>query len=70
MQRFHSNERRKNMTEVLYEISKEEYEKAQEKSAYAIISDSIKMGYGCYGAAVYEIEGKYYLRYEKGSSCD
>ena len=58
------------MVEVLYEISKEEYEKAKEKSAYAIISDSIKMGYGAYCAAVFERDGKYYLRYDKGSSCD
>lgn len=57
------------MRRVHYEISKEEYEKAKD-NPYKIIGDEIKMGYGCYGAAVTEIDGKYYLSYEMGNSCD
>ena len=53
-----------------YEISKEEYEKAKAEGAKAIIGDSIKMGYGIYGAKVTEIDGKFYLSYEQGDSCD
>lgn len=55
---------------VNYEISKEDYDKALENGVYSIISDSIKMGYGVYGARVYGADGKYYLTYERGSSCD
>lgn len=58
------------MVDVCYEISKEDYEKAQEKNAYVLISDSIKMGYGCYGAEVKEADGHYYLTYSRGNSCD
>ena len=58
------------MTEVKREITKEEYEKAKNQSPYTLISDSIIMGYGCYGATVYEQDGKYYLRFSMGDSCD
>lgn len=59
------------MTEVKREITKEEYDRAQEKNAYELISDTILMGYGAYGARVYVGEdGKYYLRYDMGGSCD
>lgn len=58
------------MVSVNYEISKEDYEKAQEKGPYSIIGDDVKIGYGCYGAKVFEIDGHYYLTYERGNSCD
>ena len=59
------------MVEVIREISKEDYERAQEKNAYELISDDILMGYGASGARVYIGEdGMYYLRYERGDSCD
>ena len=45
------------MVDVNYEISKEKYDKAKKEGAYSIIGDSIKMGYGCYGAKVYEVDG-------------
>ena len=57
------------MNHVTYEITKEEYEIAKE-NPYKIISDNIKMGYGCYGAEVTEVDGKYYLSYDRGNSCD
>jgi len=58
------------MIEVKREISKEEYDKAQEQSPYVLIDESIQIGYGAYCAVVYETDGKYYLRYDRGSSCD
>lgn len=58
------------MVDVTYEISQEKYEKAKAEGPESIISDSILMGYGCYGAKVYEANGKYYLTYTRGNSCD
>lgn len=58
------------MKQVTYEITKEEYNKALSEGPTSIISDSIVMGYGVYGAAVTEANGKYYLSYERGDSCD
>jgi hypothetical protein len=60
------------MTDVKKEITKEEYEKAMESEdgAYCLISDSVKMGYGAYSARVFEKDGKYYLSFRMGSSCD
>ena len=58
------------MRTVTYEISKEEYDQAQESSPYDLINDAIKMGYGAYCAHVFEENVKYYLTYESGSSCD
>lgn len=57
------------MKRVCYEISKEEYERADD-NPYKIISEDIIMGYGCYGAKLTEVDGKYYLSYDIGSSCD
>lgn len=58
------------MMQVMYEIPKEEYEKALKEGPYSIINDGIKMGYGVYGAKVTEVNGKYYLAYDRGDSCD
>lgn len=58
------------MKRFSFEISKEEYEKALKEGADSIISDGIKMGYGVYGAKVTEVDGKYYLAYDRGDSCD
>ncbi len=55
---------------VTYEISKEEYDKAIKEGPDSIISDSVHMGYGVYSSSVTESDGKYYLTYERGSSCD
>lgn len=57
------------MIHVCYEISKEEYDKAKDDPK-SIIGDDIKIGYGCYLAKVEEINGKYYLSYDRGESCD
>lgn len=34
------------------------------------MSDDIIYGYGYYGGSIYESNGKYYMRYSIGSSCD
>lgn len=58
------------MIDVSYEISKEEYEKAQKNGPYSIISEAVICGYGAYGAKVSQVEDKYYLSYSRGNSCD
>ena len=59
------------MVQVDNEITKEEYDQAQEKGAMSLItSEALLIGYGVYGAFVYEKDGKYYLRYKRGDSCD
>ena len=58
------------MIDVNREITKEEYDKANEKGPYSLIPESIVMGYGVYGAEVYEEDGKYFLSYSRGDSCD
>ena len=55
---------------VNYEISKEDYEKALKEGPYSIIGEGIQMGYGAWGARVSQVDGKYYLSYTRGSSCD
>lgn len=58
------------MVNVKKEITKEEYEKALVSGAMSLISDYVKMGYGVYGARIYEDNGMYFLEYNRGSSCD
>lgn len=58
------------MVSVNYEITEEEYKKAQKEGPRSIVSESVIMGYGCYGASVSEHDGKFYLSYERGDSCD
>ena len=58
------------MVRVRYEITKENYDLANETSPYRLIPSDVKMGYGVYTAWVEEVDGKYYLVYDRGSSCD
>ena len=58
------------MKHFSFQISKEDYEKALKEGPYSIINDGIKMGYGIYGAEVTEVDGQYYLAYDRGDSCD
>lgn len=58
------------MVDVEREITKEEYEQAKSKGAASLVSDNVKMGYGLYSSSVYEKDGKYYLEYQRGDSCD
>ena len=59
------------------EISKDIYEKALNNRNYICSEDMNKVfnmaeicGYGIYGAQVYEEDGKYYVSYYRGSTCD
>ena len=59
------------------EINKEVYDRAQanggcltKEDKEALFSPSILWGYGLYEDRIYEEDGKYWLRYRTGSSCD
>ena len=59
------------------EITKEQYERAMQHSGYiskedesAIFTTAEIWGYGVYSTKVKEENGKYYVHYELGSSCD
>ena len=58
------------MIHIEREITEQEYNKALTEGPYSLISDSIKMGYGAYGARVCEKDGTYVLEYDRGDSCD
>lgn len=63
------------MREITREITKEKYDyyESQSNVSAAIkseMSDDIICGYGYYGGSVYESNGKYYMRYSIGNSCD
>lgn len=62
---------------LLREITAEQYERAKAKSGYLTEEDreivfypSELYGYGVYGGDVIERDGKYYVRYSLGSTCD
>ena len=57
------------MVLVNYEITKEEYEIGK-KNPYDLIGMDIKMGYGVEDAGVKEVDGKYFLSFFKGTTCD
>ena len=67
---IYASRKDRTMVDVTYEITKEEFEKAQKEGADVLVGDDVKMGYGLYGARVKESEGKYYLSYSRGESCD
>lgn len=58
------------MTHIKREITEQEYKQAQEQGPRCLISEAVICGYGCYGARTIELDGKYYLEYERGDSCD
>lgn len=59
------------------EITKEIYERAKENRNYIASEDMEKIfniselcGYGVYGDQVYEENGKYFVKFRLGSTCD
>lgn len=62
--------------EVLFrEITAEQYARAKngyltEKDRETVFSPSELYGYGVYGGDVIERDGKYYVRFSLGSTCD
>ena len=60
---------------LLRKITAEQYERAKngyltEEDREAVFSPSELYGYGVYGGDVIERDGKYYVRYSLGSTCD
>ena len=56
---------------VTREITKEQYINATEHNdARGIFTAQEVMGYGVYGEQYYEKDGKYYVSYTRGDSCD
>ena len=65
------------MTRCRREISKDIYDRAVENRGFIISQDaknvftvSELIGYGVYGDQVFEEDGKFYVGYMLGSSCD
>ena len=65
------------MVTVKKEISKEFYDKCVDipkKDCWEVVGDFLGMaitaGYGLYGFNFIEDKGKYYLVYDRGSTCD
>lgn len=65
------------MVNCTKEISKEVYDKAMENNGHIpsnmeveVFGMAICAGYGLYGTRVRETDGKYYVDYTRGSSCD
>ena len=65
------------MTNHEREITKEVYDHAKANRGYITADDSDRVftiseliGYGVYGDQVFERDGKYYVSYSLGSSCD
>lgn len=59
------------------EILAEQYARAQAHNSYLteadrniVFTDSERLGYGVYGGDVLERDGKYYVRFSLGSTCD
>lgn len=65
------------MKQCTREITKEQYENAlrnhmyiTEFDEYDIFSDSERLGYGVYSPIVHETDGRYYVLFRLGDSCD
>lgn len=58
------------MVDVERELSIEEIKKIETNGVYSIFPDWELMGYGVYGAQVFEKDNKKWIRYSTGSSCD
>ena len=53
------------MGRMIYEISKEEYDQAKQIGPISLIGDSITEKYTIRDVGVYEIDGSYFLTYER-----
>ena len=58
------------MKHITKEITEEEYKQAQENGSDSLVPEYVVCGYGLYGSNVYEQDGKYFLKWEQGDSCD
>lgn len=61
------------MVEINMEITKEQYDEYKDKPSKLgsqLISMEEFIGWGVYCQRLVEDNGRYYLRYDRGSSCD
>ena len=58
------------MRDVERELKEEEIEKIETYGVYSIFPDWMLMGYGVYGARLFERDGKKWIYYSTGDSCD
>lgn len=59
------------MVHIRREITKEQAEKVIHEKDWSDIFDVSEVcGYGVYGERVLELDGKYYVDYSRGESCD
>lgn len=59
------------MKQLHKEITEEQYQKAVTEHIYdGIFTVQEECGYGVYNKHFYQEKGKYFVRYELGSSCD
>lgn len=59
------------------EITKEQYDRAQQHAGYlteddteVVFTDSERLGYGVYGGHTHYVDGRYYVCFWLGSTCD
>ena len=59
------------MKKHIREITKEQYDKAvNDNDCQGIFTSQELMGYGVYNRQFYELEGKHYVSFYLGDSCD
>ena len=60
------------MTDSRRELTKDQYDRYQkgELKKSELFSEAAIMGYGVYLGVPYEEDGKYFVNYSMGSSCD
>lgn len=58
------------ISEDIYRRAKENGGRISDVDVSAVWSRAEQVGYGIYGHKVYEQDGKYFVEYELGESCD
>ena len=65
-----NNECTKEITKEVYERSCKHRNHIAHEDEKNVFSDSERYGYGVYSTHTYEKDGKYYVEYTLGSTCD
>lgn len=60
----------KEITKEMYELAMKNHGRIPNNKKVEVFGIAIVCGYGLYGNEVYEENGKYFVRYDCGSSCD
>ena len=58
------------MVSVEREITEEQYKKAQNEGIESILPVEVLCGYGYYGGSLIHTDGKYFVKYKRGETCD